>query len=88
MKNRTVALVLNSLLPGAGLAYLGRWKWAILNLSVVLFVGILTVSLLPDEIFDKVYRDVAYACAGGSGALAYQLATRMNQEASVSHKAE
>jgi hypothetical protein len=88
MKKPWVALLLSFLIPGAGLAYLGKWKWAIINLAVVLLVGILAAFLLPDDIFDRYIRYVGYGCSGGSGALALQLATQMNQEASGSKKTE
>jgi hypothetical protein len=80
MKRTSVAFLLNFLLPGAGLAYLGKWKWAIINLAIVLLVGILATFLLPEDIFDRYIRYVAFGCAGGSGGLAQQLATQMNRE--------
>jgi TM2 domain-containing membrane protein YozV len=80
VKRTSVAFLLNFLLPGAGLAYLGKWRWAIINLAVVLLVGILAAFLLPEDIFDSYIRYVALGCAGGSGALAQQLAAQMNRE--------
>jgi hypothetical protein len=81
MKKPSVAFLLNFLLPGAGLAYLGKWKWAIINLAVVLLIGILAAFLLSEDIFDRYIRYVAFGCAGGSGGLAQQLAAQMNREA-------
>ena len=75
-----VAFLLNFLLPGTGLIYLGRWKWAIINLAVVICVGILAAFLLPNAIFDKYIRLIAIGCAGGSAGLARQLAVQMNQK--------
>jgi hypothetical protein len=81
MKKPIVAFLLSFLLPGAGLAYLGKWKWAVINLAVVLLVGILAAFLLPEDIFDRYIRYVAIGCSGGSGGLAQQLAVQMNREA-------
>ena len=86
MKKPLVAFLLSFLLPGAGLAYLGKWKWAVINLVVVLLVGVLTALLLTDEIFDRYIRYVAFGCAGGSGGLAQQLAVQMNQKDNTEDK--
>jgi len=80
MKKPFVAFLLSFLLPGAGLAYLGKWKSAITNLAVVLLVGGLAAFFLPDDIFDRYIRYVAFGCSGGSGGLAQQLAAQMNRE--------
>ncbi len=81
MKKPFIAFLLSFLLPGAGLAYLGKWKWAILNLVAVLLVGVLASFLLPEDIFDRYIRYIGFGCAGGSGGLAQQLAIQMNQKA-------
>ena len=60
---------------------MGKWKWAITNLAVVLLVGGLAAFFLPEDIFDSYIRYVAFGCAGGSGALAQQLAAQMNRDA-------
>jgi hypothetical protein len=78
MKKPFVALLLSILLPGAGLAYLGKWKWGPINLAVVVAVGICMATLLQDEVFDRISTGVACGLAGGSGALARQLAIQMN----------
>jgi hypothetical protein len=49
MKKPIVAFTLSFILPGAGLAYLGKWKWAFINLGVVLLIGIAAALLLSDE---------------------------------------
>ena len=86
MKKPFVAFLLSFLLPGAGLAYIGNWKWAVINLVVVLLVGVLTALLLPQEIFDKYIRYVAFGCAGGSGGLAQHFAAQVNQKDNTEDK--
>jgi TM2 domain-containing membrane protein YozV len=86
MKKPFVALLLSILLPGAGLAYLGRWKWGLINLAVVLAVGVGMAYLLSDDVFDRISTGVAAGLAGGSGALARQLAIQINAKAEVSGK--
>ena len=86
MKKPFVAFLLSFLLSGAGLAYLGKWKRAIINLILVLLVGVLAAFLLPEDIFDRYVRFIAFGCAGGSGALAQQLAVQMNQKANAEDK--
>jgi hypothetical protein len=86
MKKPFGALLLSFLLPGAGLAYLGKWKWAIINLILVLLVGVLAAFLLPEDIFERYMRFIAFGCAGGSGGLAQQLAVQMNQKANAEDK--
>ena len=86
MKKPFVAFLLSFLLPGAGLAYLGKWKWAIINFILVLLVGVLAAFLLPDDIFDRYMRFIALGCSVGSGGLAQQLAVQMNQKANAEDK--
>jgi hypothetical protein len=81
MKKPFIAFLLSLMLPGAGLAYLGKWRWAIINLVVVLLVGVLAALLLPEGVFDWSIRYIAIGCAGGSGGLAQQLAREINQQA-------
>jgi len=75
-----LGLLFSFLLPGAGLVYLGKWKWGLLNLALVLAVGALAVCLLPEDVFDRYIRYLGYGCAGGSGGLAQQWAIKMNKE--------
>jgi TM2 domain-containing membrane protein YozV len=84
MKKPFVALLLSFFLPGAGLAYLGKWKWGLINLAVVLAIGIGMASLLSDDVFDRFSTAVACGLAGGSGVLARQLALQMNANAEES----
>jgi hypothetical protein len=80
MKKPSVAFILSFLLPGAGLAYLGRWKWAFINLGVVLLIGVAAAFILSDEAFESYGRYIAIGCAGGSGGLAQTLAKLKNQK--------
>lgn len=80
MKKPFLAFLLSFLMPGAGLVYLGKWKWGLLNLALVLAVGALAVFLLPDNVWGRYIRYVGYGCAGGSAGLAQQLAIKMNKE--------
>ena len=87
MKKPSLAFILSFLLPGAGLAYLGKWKWAVVNLVAVLALGVVLVFMLSEETFDHYIRFVAFGCAGGSGGLAQSLATQMNQKKRDEEKA-
>lgn len=80
MKKPIVAFTLSFFFPGAGLAYLGKWKWAFINLGVVLLVGVAAAFLLSEEFFEQYGHYIAVGCSGGSGGLAQALATQMNQK--------
>lgn len=79
MKKPFVAFLLSFLLPGAGLAYLGKWKWAIVNLLVVLAIGLILGLILSDEIFERYAQLIAIGCSSGSAGLARALAVQHNQ---------
>lgn len=80
MKRPGVAFVLSFLLPGAGLWYLGKWKYGFLNLGVVLVLGLILALSLPDQVFDKWIHYVAVGFSGGSAWLAKQMADQMNSK--------
>ncbi len=82
MKKPIVAFTLSFFLPGAGLAYLGKWKWGFINLGIVLLVGVAAAFLLSEETLHQYGRYIAIGCAGGSAGLAQALTTQMNQKAS------
>lgn len=86
MKQPILAFALSFLFPGAGLAYLGKRKWAVINLLVVLAIGLLLVLLLPDETFDHYIRYIAMGLGCGSAGLAQTLATQMNHRAANRNK--
>ena len=77
-KSHNIAFCLSFILPGAGLWYLGKWKWGFINLGVVLAIGIILSISLPDDAFFKVIRWVAIGCAGGSAGLAQAIAQQVN----------
>lgn len=81
MKKPWLAFTLSFLLPGAGLAYLGKWGWGLVNLLAVLAIGVGLALLLPAATFHHFIRLVGYGCAGGSGGLAQWFAAQMNQQA-------
>jgi hypothetical protein len=81
MKKPMVAFTLSFLFPGAGLAYLGKWQGALINLGIVLLIGVAAVFLLPEEMLRQYGHYIAIACSGGSAGLAHALATQMNQKA-------
>jgi len=80
MKKPFVAFILSFLLPGAGLAYLGKWKWAAINLGFVLLIGLIAAFALPDDVFDHYSHLIAVGLGGGSGGLAQTLAAQRNQK--------
>ena len=73
-KKPWLAFLLSFLLPGAGLAYLGRWGLAALNLVVVLSIGVILALCLPEEQFDKWISPIAAGLGAGSGGFAKALA--------------
>jgi hypothetical protein len=76
MKDPTSALFLSMFLPGVGLAYLGKWVWALVNLGVVLLIEIVATSVIPKG---NVYiLLVSLACSVPSALLAHAVATEMN----------
>jgi hypothetical protein len=80
MKKPIVAFTLSFLLPGAGLAYLGKWKWALINLGIVLLVGVAAAFLFSEQTLHQYGHYIAIGCSGGSGGLAQALTTQMNQQ--------
>ncbi len=73
MKKSTVAAVLNFVIPGAGLWYLGRRSWAAANLlgATVLVLGITAAGQLSEQV-----HYVILAIAAGSAGLAHAVALR------------
>lgn len=84
MKQPFVAFLLSFFLPGAGLAYLGRWKHAALNFGGVLAVGVVAALLLPEEWFERGIRYLSFGLAGGSAAYAQAMAKVHNDKVGAS----
>jgi len=83
MKKPIVAFTLSFFLPGAGLAYLGKWSWAFVNFGVVLLIGIAAAFFLSEETLEAYRRYIAIGCSSGSAGLAQAIATQMNQAATT-----
>jgi TM2 domain-containing membrane protein YozV len=79
MKSPLLAFTLSFFLPGAGLWYLGKLAWGLVNLAVVLVIGVIAAVVLDEEVIERYIRYLAIGCAGGSGGLAMALAQQMNQ---------
>ena len=75
-KKPWVAFLLSILLTGAGLAYLGKWGWAVLNFVVALAIGITVALTFPDA-----SSPVGIGILVGSAVMAKNLAEKMNKQA-------
>jgi hypothetical protein len=69
MKRPWLAFVFSLLIPGAGLAYLGKWKWALLNF-VLVQVPILLIVLKPIPSLSEHIHYILLALAAGSAGVA------------------
>ncbi len=78
MKKPILAFILSFLFPGAGLIYLGKWKWGILNFFIVLFISFLLAFILPESVLEKYMSPISAGMAGGSGGIAMALAKQIN----------
>ena len=85
MKSPFLAFLLSFFLPGAGLAYLGFWKAALLNFILALAIGVILAFVLPDSTSGSYLRYVAFGLAGGSGAYAQQRAKLRNADLKTNH---
>ncbi len=79
MKKPWVAFLLNFLLPGAGLAYLGKWGWAVLNFAAVLILAFILASAVPPDSLGAVSAGLGAA----SGSLAMSVAGGINAKANA-----
>jgi hypothetical protein len=77
-KKPWVAFALTILLTGAGLAYLGKWGWAVLNLVAALGIGIAMAFIYPNAA-----SAVGIGVLTASAIMAKNLAEKMNQEALI-----
>ena len=76
VKRSFIAVVLNCLIPGAGLWYLGKPLWGVLNLLVVFVIGVVLLLSLPAETIHSSFHYFVLCYAAGSGGLAHYAATR------------
>jgi TIR domain len=74
-KKPMLAFVLNFLVAGLGFVYLGKLKWAALNLVGAMIVGVFTVSLAPDSL-----GVVGAVIAAIDGGIAKAVADKMNAQ--------
>jgi hypothetical protein len=90
LKKPWLAFTLSFLLPGAGLAYLGRWKWAAINLAFVLSIGVLGEMFLSEDFLNHYARFIAIGLGAGSAGLAQSLADqiRTTQQNPPNHNPE
>jgi len=79
MKEPTNALFLSVFVPGAGLAYLGKWVWAFINLVVVILIFVAAALLLPEQSFKSYIPYISLGWSFGSGVVAQAVARRMNK---------
>ncbi len=77
-KKPILAFILNILLPGAGLAYLGKWLWALYNIVGVVVVNLLASLVMPESWGVPFSVGVGIGC----GVMAQQIAIKMNKELS------
>ena len=70
-KTPRVASLLSFILPGAGLAYLGKPGWGVLNLGIVWVVLGVAGTVLSDDDFGKYIGFVAAGCSAGSAILIF-----------------
>ena len=78
MKKPWVAFLLSLLLPGSGLAYLGKWLWAILNFAIVQAVLLSVVLWGSDKPMLEHFHYIMLGLAAGSAGIAHALAMQTN----------
>jgi hypothetical protein len=74
-KKPWVAFLLSIFLTGAGLAYLGKWGWAVLNLLAALGIGYAAIMVYPEFAVP-----VGFGVLAGSAIMAKNLAEKMNND--------
>ena len=77
-KKPWVAFLLSILLTDAGLAYLGKWGWAVLN-----FFGAIGICVTAAFIDPNLASPVGIGVGVGSAVLAKNLADKMNKDAAA-----
>ena len=78
LKKAWLAFLLSLALPGAGLAYLGKWPSALGNFAAALIVVGTVVATMPPSIIESIHY-LYLAIGVGSGAWAHAAATQHNE---------
>ena len=86
MKKPWLAFVLSLFIPGAGLAYLGKWLFAVLNFALVQAVLLGIVVTEPDRIIIEHIHYVVLGFAGASAGAAHAVALRVNAKRQLEHQ--
>jgi len=79
LKHPGLAFLLSFIIPGAGLWYVGKPGWGLINLLVVMFGGIGLLFMFPAEIIENYFHYLALFCAAGSGGVAHSVALRQTK---------
>lgn len=82
------AFAINFFWPGAGLVYLRKPLWGLLNFIVVVALAAAIWIALPDAKREKVAPWVGLLLCGGSGVWAYSVANRLNREQEARDKSQ
>jgi len=77
VKKPWLAFVCSLLIPGAGLAYLGRWRAGLVNLCVATAIVAACWLIRPQSSLDYIHYVILVLAAGSAG-LAHAWATRMS----------
>lgn len=68
-----IPFILSFILPGAGLVYLGKWQWGLMNFAAVLLIAFGWIMIAPDTSMDTM-RVLGIGCSALSGGMAYTVA--------------
>lgn len=72
-RNKLLAVAINCIVPGLGLAYLGHWRWAAINFFVVLTVLLACVWWSEPILMEHIHW-VMMVLVVGSGSVARSVA--------------
>ena len=71
--------MLNFIIPGAGLWYLGRPLWGLMNFIIVTVVGF-GIAVVAPQFFNESLHYIIVTFAAGSGGLAHAVAQRTSSK--------
>ena len=77
-KNVWIATALSVILPGAGLAYLGKWLAAAINFAIAVALPLLSLAFGSKELVEHIHY-VYLGIAAGSGGWAHAAAVGYNR---------